>query len=310
MLAFIIQLAELSHKLMAKYSQQIIRFLRKHSVDESLVFDAAGMCTKDWKENMRSTGMILAIGVSPCKLGHKLRTRGGHCVQCDPSKLAFQKRYDDSGFVYVAYSKKLKVVKIGSAYNVVRRAQTLNEQIYGGGQDWVIKKSWGVDNVGRVENNAQRILMKYNATFQYLKEDRVVTASELFKCSIKAGILAVQSAINNMSGTESERVPQDKNINFKILKSKKTKTISTSKVKAAISKKLNNTQKVNASNQHSANQELYTELYPLKKPFRSTHEINIKCNRCRKMFSVTLIRYELLAMCPNCMKLCKTSVHW
>jgi len=46
---------------------------------------------------------------------HRLRTRAGHCVQCDIKKLAFLRRHTKPAFVYIAGSLSGRVLKIGSS---------------------------------------------------------------------------------------------------------------------------------------------------------------------------------------------------
>ena len=88
---------------MSKLTKEQSAFLAKHNTPISSVFDASGMGKSDYRAAMKELGKTVAIGVTPCKKGnHTMRTRSGHCIQCNPASIAFQKRHLMDGFVYVA----------------------------------------------------------------------------------------------------------------------------------------------------------------------------------------------------------------
>jgi hypothetical protein len=70
------------------------------------------MKTWEWKQQMKGLGKLVAFGVYPCAAkGHTLRTRAGHCIQCNTANLSYLKRMNESADVYVAWSKGSKLVK-------------------------------------------------------------------------------------------------------------------------------------------------------------------------------------------------------
>ncbi len=168
---------------MAILSDQQLEFLESQNIPLSRVFDATGMSKKEYQDAMRSLGMEFAYGVSPCKKsGHTLRTRAGHCVQCDTSKVAYQLRHNESGLVYVAYSNRLKLAKIGVAKDIDDRLRNLNSQGYGGAKDWTVKFHKKFNKAGQVEFEIQKTLEQFREVRSYTKTGNAVECRELFNC--------------------------------------------------------------------------------------------------------------------------------
>src|SRR5258708_37936874 len=90
------------------------RFLGWYGLGADDVYDARGMRGWLWKKRIREENKTVALG-TPCgNGGHRLRTRSGHCVQCDPKKLAFQARHSAEQYVYIAGSGCQKLIKGGA----------------------------------------------------------------------------------------------------------------------------------------------------------------------------------------------------
>src|SRR5205809_898355 len=65
-------------------------FLASQGLDSDDVMDVRGLPQWLWFRRIEKEGKIVALG-SRCRAGgHRLRSRRGHCVQCDTSKLGFQ----------------------------------------------------------------------------------------------------------------------------------------------------------------------------------------------------------------------------
>ena len=146
---------------------------------------------------MSTLQMVVAIGVTPCaKAGHTIRTRAGHCAQCGTHNLAFLRRYDDPGFVYVATSNALRLTKVGTSQNVNDRLEKLNSYDgYGRTSDWSLKFASHCNQAGRIEFLAQQKLLAYSEWRDYDKQGEVVRGQELFKCSSKVAIVAVKKVL-------------------------------------------------------------------------------------------------------------------
>ena len=185
---------------MEQLSEEQIAFLRHHGVPLSRVFNASGLGKRQRERTMRQLGMELAYGVPPCdRANHTLRTRSGHCVQCGTHNLAFQRRYDEIGEVYVASSKKFGLVKIGAAQSAAKRLITLNYFQYGGPDDWKLCEALRCERAGRVEFAAQNELFKYLGSTAYEKQGSSVNCQELFSCTEKQAISALKRIVAKRS---------------------------------------------------------------------------------------------------------------
>ena len=61
-----------------------ITFIKQQGLHEELFFDAKGQSINRIEEEMKSLGKVFAYNSIPCdQYGHTLRTRSGHCIQCD-----------------------------------------------------------------------------------------------------------------------------------------------------------------------------------------------------------------------------------
>ncbi len=86
-------------------------FLKAHRIPESLLFNAEGLSKRARILAMEAFDKKFFYGGSVCSNGgHSLRTKAGHCIQCDTSRIAFQLRSSDAGFVYLCYSKRIELV--------------------------------------------------------------------------------------------------------------------------------------------------------------------------------------------------------
>lgn len=80
-------------------TKEEMRFMQSQGIAPDDVFDTKGRSPKAVKVEAKAAGKRLLLG-APCQAaGHRLRTRAGHCVQCDPSKIAYQRRTEVPGDV-------------------------------------------------------------------------------------------------------------------------------------------------------------------------------------------------------------------
>jgi hypothetical protein len=98
--------------------------------------------------------------------------------------IAFMRRHDEAGEVYVAYSKRGKLCKVGSAKSAQNRIRSLNTLAYGGRSDWrLIEFEAFSRGAGWVEAQVQKRLLKYQTSGLYERESRWVECYELFDCT-------------------------------------------------------------------------------------------------------------------------------
>lgn len=174
---------------MLKLTKTQIQFLDQHCISTDQVFDATGMSKYKYQKLMNEGNYVVAIGVSRCAKGnHSLRSKTGHCVICKPANLAFQKRYETPGDLYVFYSTTKKMVKIGVSDDVYQRVEAVNKQSYGSINDWKLKFHVRVLNAGRAEKIIHDALAEYKKERLFIKDGVWATAHEIFSCSAKYAI--------------------------------------------------------------------------------------------------------------------------
>jgi hypothetical protein len=162
-------------------------FLFTQKIPFSEVFDATGFSKAEYQDRMREQNKLFAFGVTPCKkFGHALRSRAGHCIECDTSRIAYQRRHHIKGIVYIAGTHSKGLLKIGCTNDIGDRLQDLNMGGYGKAQDWeILLSAHGVQDAGLIESKAHFNLRDYNVFGTYIKQGKENECYELFKCSYK-----------------------------------------------------------------------------------------------------------------------------
>jgi len=144
-------------KIMSRLTTKQYIFLKKHNVDLRYMFNANGINKSEYRQIMKELNKYVAFNVVACrKSGHTLRTRTGHCIQCDTARLAFIKRHVSKGKVYIAGSKAVEV-----------RQESLNRKKYAGYEDWVILFAIVSKYAGKIESMANMTLSKYAYKLEY-----------------------------------------------------------------------------------------------------------------------------------------------
>lgn len=160
-----------------------LQFLASQHIAEDEVFDATRLPRDKAHAIMKVGGIDFMIG-GPCRIaGHRLRTRAGHCIQCDTRKIAFQRRYGAPGVVYVAHSQTGGLTKVGSGVDITRRLYVINYQGYGAQTDWKDVFQLKHAEAGRIEQTTHQKLRRYQVERTYQKEGVTQTATEVFMCS-------------------------------------------------------------------------------------------------------------------------------
>ncbi len=132
------------------------------------------------------------FGHSACRNGgHTLKTKAGHCIQCDTSRIAYQLRNNAAGFVYLAYSQSKKLVKVGFTKNLPKyRAELLNRERYATAIDWEIKKLAKFDkDAGKREFAIHSRLEDFLKPVAYEKyKGQMVDCREVFSCPLDVAV--------------------------------------------------------------------------------------------------------------------------
>lgn len=184
---------------MATLTTEQLRFLQDQGISLSQVFDASGLRAKDRIAKMDMLEVPFYYGGAVCQAGgHSLRTKPGHCIQCDTSKIAYQLRHAASGYVYLAYSSSCQYAKVGyTKDNPEERVTFLRRENYGKAGDWQLKQSTFVArDAGRREFEVHSRLEAYRKPVVYEKYDRVfVECREIFACPLSVAIAAFGEAL-------------------------------------------------------------------------------------------------------------------
>ena len=120
----------------------------------------------------------------PCYKGHRLRTRKGHCIECNIASISYMKRNSAPGYVYIGASKAEKLLKVGSCDDPNQRECGLNYQQYGGAKDWELIAWSKTSPKGDVEFDIHKELARFSIERSYKKDGRDQVARELFSYEI------------------------------------------------------------------------------------------------------------------------------
>ncbi len=172
-----------------------IEFLSKYGLTQKDVYDARYSPSDLWKERMRELNKSVALGVK-CKYGHRLRTRSGHCIVCDPAKFGFWLRHRKPGYVYLAASKSAKLVKIGQSDDVQMRNASLNQYAYANASDWEMLTYFYIDASGKIESEIHGKLKAYQVYVDYFKGNEEQLAREAFACHPEKALQAINAVVD------------------------------------------------------------------------------------------------------------------
>lgn len=169
---------------MASLSLDQLSFLKTQKISRRDVFDATGLRPKEYQAKMEASGQYFAYGVTPCNAGkHELRSKAGHCIQCDTARIAYMQRHYKGSTVYLAGSVNGKMMKIGSTSNLTKRVGELCKEQYGGVSDWEMLAWANAKTAGRVEFDAHERLKAYSTDGSYVRNGQRQNCYELFECN-------------------------------------------------------------------------------------------------------------------------------
>jgi hypothetical protein len=176
---------------MVELTERELNFLYRQRIDESAVMDCSWMRSHGYKGQMEEQGYLWCIAPKPCYAGHRLRSRAGHCIQCDTARIAFVKRHHDTAYIYIAGSLESKVVKIGNAIWPERRVAALSTRYYGGITDWVMLYHARYDDAGKIEFDTHGRLFGYRRG-----------TKEVFRCNYETARKALMEATQGYLGED------------------------------------------------------------------------------------------------------------
>jgi hypothetical protein len=184
---------------LAQLTSAQLHFIDSQKISLSMLFDSSGLSKNERLRAMDALGKNFYYGGASCKSeGHTLRTKSGHCIQCDTSKIAYQLRDSASGYVYLAFSPNSKLIKIGySKFHPQDRGAFLRNEAYGNIKDWDIKKiSHAEKDAGKKEFLIHSALAKFQKPIVYEKNRGVfVECREIFDCELNHAITVFTSVV-------------------------------------------------------------------------------------------------------------------
>jgi len=184
---------------MSKLTANQRMFFRRHKISLSLVFDASGLSKAQRLSQMEQLDKKFYYGGPPCSAaGHTLRSKSGFCIECDTSKIAFQLRSSQSGYVYIAYSDRGQCAKIGiTSVGPKERVAFLASSGYANCADWrLIESEYLHSNAGAKEFEIHSLLERFQRGVVYEKQDGVkVECREVFFCELAQALSVYQKCL-------------------------------------------------------------------------------------------------------------------
>jgi hypothetical protein len=164
-------------------------FLSRHGFSLDEVYDGRGKSKTRREYQAKQAGKVLILTSTRCRaMGHGIRTRGGHCAQCNPACIEFTARETATGYVYIAGSLRGRFIKVGVAGDVWQRERQLKAERYGGVSDWVILIHRRVGNMQKIEREISSRIPGKRINNDYFKDGREKMSMEVIQCSFSTAL--------------------------------------------------------------------------------------------------------------------------
>jgi hypothetical protein len=109
----------------------------------------------------------------------------------------FRDRYYEPGYVYIAGSLTNRVLKIGTTINIRSQEKRLRRTQYGSIDDWVLLYHVWVDEGGKIEHDARRVLRRYRDLRMYDKEGHRQKGREIVDCRFGIALEALTGLLDD-----------------------------------------------------------------------------------------------------------------
>jgi T5orf172 domain len=184
---------------MTPFTTEELLFLSRHNYSEGDVYDGRFKTKINREASAKEARKVLILTNKRCRAqGHRLRTRAGHCAQCNPANIAFTAREDATGYVYIAGSLSGRVIKIGTAKDISQRVRQIRAERYGGFADWEVLISVEVEDAGKVEREAASRILGKKMYSSYFKDGREQMAIEMVCCPFSSAFKALAETIGGI----------------------------------------------------------------------------------------------------------------
>jgi hypothetical protein len=182
-------------------------FLYQQKIRLEHLFDARGMDDATWKEMAKKEGKLFVIGARCGSAGHRLRSRAGHCIQCDTARIAYMRRFAEPGYVYIAATKMGKLLKVGSCISIEQRQKNLQLQKYGNFNDWEIIAWTKTSSMGMIEFDIHKTLEGIVIEGEYFKDGRVQKTREMMQGDLRKVWQAYNTRTEKIESSKKWRHP-------------------------------------------------------------------------------------------------------
>jgi Bacterial RNA polymerase, alpha chain C terminal domain len=115
----------------------------------------------------------------------------------------FRDRYYEPGYVYIAGSLSHHVLKIGTTINIRSQEKRLRRTQYGSIADWVLLYYVWVDEGGKIEHDARRLLRRHRELRVYDKEGHRQKGREIVDCRFGIALEALTGLLNDGQRAEA-----------------------------------------------------------------------------------------------------------
>ena len=188
---------------MTPFRTDELTFLRRHGFSPEEVHDGRRQGKRTRESDARQAGKVLILTSAPCRaMGHRIRTRAGHCAQCKPANIGFTTRETASGYVYIAGSMNGRLIKIGLAADMAQRERQLRAEKYGGFGDWLVLIHVPVDDCGKTEREVSSRIRGERVYNSYCKDGLEQTATEMIRCSFSSALQALIQVVGPILNEE------------------------------------------------------------------------------------------------------------
>jgi hypothetical protein len=187
------------------FNESELKFLADNGLAPGDVIDGRRLSKNEREAQAKALGKALILATPCAKGGHRLRTRSGHCAQCNTAVIRYQARHREAATVYVAYSPREALTKIGVSVDPDTREANINFDQYAGADDWEILFRIDIPEAGMIESKAQSAIAGSKVIKGYMKDRAFMQdAKEAFSCSPLEAINAIIDAISQ-SGQSPEK---------------------------------------------------------------------------------------------------------
>lgn len=109
----------------------------------------------------------------------------------------FRERHYAPGYVYIAGSLSHRVLKIGTTVNIHRQEKRLQRARYGSIDDWELIYYVKVEEGGKIEHDARRLLRSYRLLRMYDKEGHRQKGREIVSCRLGVALEALAGLLDD-----------------------------------------------------------------------------------------------------------------